>query len=213
MPSQPTIPTQKIVFLCAFICTALMASVLVYHMRYKETTPIISSDLGTIYSASRDIKEFKLIAGENHKFTTQQLYGHWTLLFFGFSHCAEVCPNTLQSIEKVYLKLKPKYPNLQVVMISLDPERDKPSQLMQYVQSFHGDFIGATGKVSELRKLQSQFGIYAARDSSTGDDYQITHTTTINLINPKGKWAGLFHYGINPNTFAEALDQSIRKLS
>ncbi|MBV9576224.1 MAG: SCO family protein, partial [Gammaproteobacteria bacterium] len=105
--------------------------------------------------------------------------------------------------------LHAQYPNLQVVLISVDPERDTPTSIAHYTQSFHPDFIGVTGKIVELRKLQSQLGIFAARDEAAGEQYQIQHTSSILLINPQGKWAGIFKFGMTPQELTQSVETSI----
>ena len=113
---------------------------------------------------------------------------------------------------RAYQKLYATYPNLQVVLISLDPERDNLQTLSTYTHSFNKNFIGATGQIQELRKLQSQLGIFSERDT-TSSNYQLQHTSSILLINPQGKWAGLFKFGMNPEQFTQAFTEAIKILS
>lgn len=207
MATKPALSTQKIIFLTAFVSAALIASLFIFHMRQNQPA-ILSSEVGTVYSAPRILKDFKL-HNADQSITMRQFLGHWTLLFFGFTHCAEICPNTLQRLEKVYREIKPIYPNLQVVMISLDPERDNALKLQDYVHAFHPDFMGLTGSLAEIRKLQSQFGIYSAKEGQPNENYQITHTTSVNLLNPEGKWIGIFHYDAPPAQLATALRQAM----
>ena len=101
---------------------------------------------------------------------------------------------------------------MQIALVSLDPERDNLNSLAKYTQSYDPNFIGVTGKLVELRKLQSQLGVYSAKSATPGNNYQIQHTSSIMLINPQGKWAGLFKFGLKPEQFAQALDQSIQVL-
>lgn len=213
MKSTPTFSTTKIIVLVVFVCAAIMTSLFVYHARHKPVQPLLSSDNGTLFPVARDIKSFELQSGEN-KFTQKNFYGHWTLLFFGLTHCSSICPTTLDMLNRAYLSLHKTIPNLQVVLVSLDPERDNTETLSQYTRSFHPDFIGVTGGIKDLRKLQSQLGIYSARDANaTTSNYQIEHTSSIMLINPQGKWAGLFRFGMNPNQFTQLVLESISLLS
>lgn len=213
MQTRNRFSVNQIVILLVFLCAALMTSVFVFHMRNKQTGPIISAEVGLIYPAAREIKPFELVAADQTKFTQENFLGHWTMLFFGFTHCSKVCPTTLALMSKVYQQLKPQYPNLQVVLISLDPERDTLSALANYTHAYHPDFIGATGKLPELRKLQSQLGIYSARDGGSGPNYQLQHTSSILLIAPNGKWAGIFRYGLTPTQLKDAFTTSVRALS
>ncbi|VVC76807.1 hypothetical protein AQUSIP_21340 [Aquicella siphonis] len=211
MPNtQQTISNSKIIVFVVFVCAALMTSLFVYHASQKPAQPALSPEIGMLFPAPRDIKSFELATANNQPFTEKDFYHHWTLLFFGFTHCASVCPTTLDLMNRAYSGLHEKYPDLRVVLISVDPERDTPESLAKYTQSYNPDFIGVTGKIQEIRKLQSQLGIYAARDpDANGDNYQIQHTSSILLINPQGKWAGLFKFGLKPDELVKGVSASL----
>lgn len=211
MTNHQSIATHKIIFFIVFICASLITSLFVYHASQKNTAPILSPDIGMLFPAPRDIKSFELMAANQQKFTEKDFYQHWTLLFFGFTHCSSVCPINLDVIERVYPELHAKYPELRVVLVSVDPLRDTPDALLKYVQHYNPDFKGITGNIQEIRKLQSQLGIFAARDTaSPNDNYQIQHTASILLINPQGKWAGLFKYGLKPAELQTGIETSLR---
>lgn len=208
-----TFSTHKIIVLVVFICAAIMTSLFVFHLQHKPAQPLLSSNDGTLFPVPRDIKTFELTTGDK-KFTQNNFNGHWTLLFFGFTHCSNVCPATLDMMNRAYTKLHTQIPNLQVVLVTLDPDRDTSETLANYTQSFNPNFIGVTGKIKDVRKLQSQLGIYSARDASSPEkNYQIEHTSSIMLINPQGKWAGLFRFGMNPDQFANLVKESVRTLA
>lgn len=188
-----------------------MTSVFVFKLSQKPAhVAAISPDIGIIFPVARDVKSFELMTANNQKFSQKNFYRHWTLLFFGFTHCSNVCPASLEMLKRTYSKLEQQYPNLQVVFISLDPERDSPQALLRYTQTFNPKFIGVTGKIQELHKLQSELGIYATRvDSTNSQDYQLQHTSSILLINPQGQWAGLFKFGLTPDQFATAFERAL----
>lgn len=214
MKTNATFSTNKIIMLVAFVSVALITSLFIFQLRYKPAPLQLSSDDGLIFPIARDIKAFELVTADNKKFTQQDFYDHWTLLFFGFTHCSNVCPTTLDMINRAYGPLQKKYPNLQVVLVSLDPARDTAETLAAYTRSFNPAFIGVSGELKDLRKLQSQLGVYSAPDTSTeGANYQIQHTSSIMLINPQGKWAGLFKFGMNPQQFAALVEESVTSLS
>lgn len=207
MTNTQTIATHKIIFFVVFVCAALMASLFIYHSTHKnKSTQPLAPEIGMIFPVPKDIKSFELVTMHGQKFTEKDFYQHWTLLFFGFTHCSSVCPNTLGIMDKVYAQLHDQYPDLRVVLVSVDPERDTPASLEKYIQTYNPEFTGVTGKIQDIRKLQSQLGIYSARDSATSSaDYQIQHTSSIMLINPQGKWVGLFKYGLKPDELAKGL--------
>lgn len=209
---KPTSSVQKTIMLLVFLCAALITSLFVFHMR-KPPLLTVSENV-TLLPVGRDIKPFKLITHDNQPFTQKDFYQHWTLIVFGFTHCSTVCPMNMTLLKHAYTALHQEYPNLQVVLVSLDPDRDNKDQLMHYVHTYHTDFIGVTGKIQEIRKIQSQFGIFSGRDQSISDkNYQLIHTPSILLVNPNGKLAGIFQYGMNPDKFSEVFRQSIQALS
>jgi protein SCO1 len=207
MERRHTISNSTIFAFVAFICAAIMTSLFVFHMR-ENTPPLLNEDEGTLFSAPRDIKPFELVTASGEFFTQQNLRDHWTLLFFGFTHCASLCPTTLDLLKRAYTKLHPIIPNLQVVFISLDPERDNLPALRRYTSAFHPDFIGVSGKIAELHKLQSQLGIYSERDNTT-QNYQVLHTPNILLINPQWQWSGIYRNELPFDKFMQALQKGI----
>lgn len=195
--------TQKTILGTVIICILLITMLFIYRIQQNTTTKVYTSDNATMFPIAREIKSFDLLTSDQQKFTQKSFIGHWTLLFFGFTHCSSVCPTTLDMLSKAYDKLIAVKPDLQVVLISLDPTRDTPEKLKEYTQHFQSHFIGVTGKTSELRKLQAQLHIFSEKDPNNNDsnNYQIQHTSSILLINPKGEWEGLFSFGMKPDQF------------
>lgn len=210
MKKSSSLSINKIIVLLVFLSAAMMTSVFVFRMSHKAPQ-IYPLEHGSVFSVPRDIKSFELVSSDGNKFSEKNLRGHWTLLFFGFTHCAMICPTTLDMITRSYETLHASYPNLQVVFVSLDPERDSVERLATFTHDFHADFIGASGKIQNLRKLQSQLGIASERDlSSKEENYQLQHTSAILLINPEGKWAGFFNYGMRPEQFQNEFVEAVR---
>ena len=202
------VPIHKIVFAVIFVSAALITSLFVFNLSHRPQKLMLPADQGIVFPEPRDINTFELVTTDGKPFTQDNLRNHTTLLFFGFSHCANVCPATLNIIEHAYASLKKASPNLQVVFVSLDPLRDKPAALEKYVHSFNADFIDVSGKIDALHKLQSQFGVYSARDQAPSNNYQLQHTASTFLINAKGKWASIFNYGLKPDQLVAGVEAS-----
>lgn len=195
--------THKTISLLVIVCALIMSSLFAYRIQQNNHSKAYASEHATRFPVGRDIKPFKLITSKQQPFTQKDFRNHWTLLFFGFTHCASVCPTTLDMLAHAYDQLIALEPNLQVVFISLDPTRDSTQKLDEYTKHFHPRFIGVTGKISEIRKLQAELHIYSEKDANTANnEYQIQHTSSILLINPQGEWAGLFSFGMKPEQFA-----------
>lgn len=207
------IPTNIICAVLAFICAAVMMSVLVFRLSHKSVPLQTASDKSMLFPEGRDIKDFSLVTSDEKPFTQQNLRQHWTLMFFGFTRCPNICPTTLNMLSKAYEKLHPTYPNLQVVLVSLDPERDSTNILAKYTASFSPDIMGVSGKIQELRKLQSQLGVYSERNETDNTTYTLQHTSSIFLISPQGKWVALFKYGMSPTTFVNEFNTNMEILA
>ena len=139
----------------------------------------------------RKFSDFQLTDHGGQPFTQENLKGKWTLIFFGFTHCPDICPTTLAAAARMYAALDAdEQENLQVVLISLDPERDTPEQLAKYVPYFNADFIGASGNRHVLLKLATELNVAYSKVDLENGDYTIDHSGNLVLINPYGHYHG-----------------------
>jgi len=145
---------------------------------------------------ARALPEFELLNHNNQPLTRSSFAGKWNLVFFGFTHCPDICPVSLQTLAEMFTAIEDPdvLEAIQVYFISVDPERDKPEILDAYVTYFNPAFIGATAPLEKLTPLTRSLGI--AHDirnkSETSTDYDVDHSSAIVLINPQGEFAGLF---------------------
>lgn len=210
---EPVIATYKIITFVVFVSAALITSLFVYHMSQQQKTAVVNDGNSMIFPVGRDINSLDLVNADGSNFTERNLRDHWTLIFFGFTHCSSVCPVTMEMMSKAYPNLQRDIPNLQVVLVSLDPERDDKATLTKYTHSYHADFIGVSGKIESVRKLQSQLGVFSAREEGAASNYQLQHTSSIMLVNPQGKWVGMFKFGMSPEAFSQTVKSSVTSLS
>ncbi len=139
----------------------------------------------------RRFSDFELTDHRGEPFTQESLKGKWTLIFFGYTHCPDICPVTMSMLGKVYKGMKPEeQQELQVVLASLDHERDTPESMAQYVSYFHPDFIGATGDQYKMLKLATELNVAYAKMPRADGDYTIDHSGNVILINPYGHFHG-----------------------
>ena len=211
-PRKPVIDNYKIITFIVFICAALITSLFVYHNRQQQQSIVTSNGNSVFLPVGRELKPVQLVNANGNAFTDRDFNNHWTLMFFGFTHCSSVCPVTLDMISKAYPELHKAIPNLQVVLVSLDPERDDKATLQKYTQAFNPDFIGVSGKIEDVRKLQSKLGIYSARETNDSN-YQLQHTASITLISPEGKWVGMFKFGMSSAEFSKEVTSGVTSLS
>ena len=145
---------------------------------------------------SRAIPDFTLTDQDGEAFGPERLSGKWSLLFFGFTHCPDVCPGALYDLQRLGERLdagKPVPPQ-QVVFFSVDPERDSPQRLKDYVAYFDPDFVAVTGEHETLEPLTRSLGIaYRIEPHTAGTEaYSVDHSASILLVNPQGRLHGVF---------------------
>lgn len=145
-----------------------------------------------LFDQPRKFTEFSLIDHRGETYTQEDLKGQWTFVFFGFTHCPDICPITLADLSRLMKALpKPMAEDTQVLMVTLDPARDTPEVLAKYVPYFHPDFIGVTGDFLTIRRFANELNVAFAKVTQ-GDDYTVDHSSHIALINPRGDYHAIF---------------------
>lgn len=148
----------------------------------------------TVLPTAQSLPPFDLIDENGNVFGREALRGTWSLLFFGFTHCPDICPATLQQLSLARARLQDAGGEglLQIVLVSVDPERDTPAALKAYTSHFAADITSITGNIEELKKLTSATGVYFAKSAITEDGYNIDHSAVILVINPDAEFHALF---------------------
>lgn len=170
----------------------------VHHNTQQSITASEVMKSVTLFTQPRIVSPFTLVDSHNRPFTLKTLQGHWNLVFFGFTHCPQLCPTTLATLNQVYQQLQssPHTTLPQIVFISIDPEQDNSEQIARYLQSFNAAFLGATGTDDQLARLTQELNVLYAKvrppNSDPDTPYTIDHSGTILLMNPQGQFAGVF---------------------
>ena len=161
----------------------------------------------TILHEASPITSFRLSDHNGNLFNQDNLAGQWSLLSFGYTHCPDICPttlNTLNHVNKILHEIgTPIIP--QTVFITLDPERDDVATLADYIPWFNKDFIGLTGSTEQIQALTKNLGIMSQKrqDESGEGNYLIDHTVTIMIIDNKGQLRALSSAPHNAQTIAD----------
>ena len=162
---------------------------------------------GTLLEKPRDVSEFKLMASNDAVFDNESLKNKWTMVFFGFTNCASICPTTMAELNKMFTILQEKKinPLPQVVLVSLDPARDSAIKLQEYVTAFNPQFLGVRGpNETSVKIIAKEMGVaYTKTTSENKQDYTIDHTGTIMLFNPQGKLTAFFTMPHNAKSLAK----------
>ena len=178
-------------------------------LKQRQSAPLRQA---TLLSTSIPINPFQLIDENNQVFNRNHLKGHWSLLFFGATHCLQTCPITLSTLNKSYQllkQIKAKYLP-KVVFISIDPNQDTTQAIKYYTEHFNEHFIGVTGKPHELAALADNLHIpFKLNGNNKTLEKTLKQDNKILIINPKGQWIG----SLNPPFNAETMTADYLKIT
>jgi protein SCO1/2 len=201
-----------------FILVALIAVVLgltihrVLNDRHESASPALIDAGIILLPQSRQIPPLEMIDQNGQTVALDQLKGKWTLMFFGYTFCPDICPTTLAQLRQVKADLpKAAADKLQVVLVSVDPNRDTPQQLKQYLGYFDKDFIGLTGSVETLQKLANAVSVpYIPADTSK-PNYTVDHSGNLALIGPDGTQRGFIRSPVNTQKLVAQLPGLVKR--
>lgn len=179
----------------------------VAYLWWRPVTKPISAELRNVLRIeSRILQPFSLVDQGRQPFTAANLRDRWTFLFFGYTWCPDICPTTMATLKQVVGLLDDDSQDtamVQVVFVSVDPERDTPEILKKYMAYFDGSFIGVTGNRSEIDNLVAQASAgYVKEPEQAPGQYLISHSSSIFLVNPLGQLVGAFSPPLYPDVIA-----------
>lgn len=173
----------------------------------QPNTLLMQDNTMALFAFPKKVGEFTLLDHNRQTFSTKQLRGKWTFIFFGYTYCPDVCPSTMfmmASVEQGLVKKIGKHHGAQFVFVSVDPERDTPKRLAEYVPNFHKQFIGVSGKPKQIKKITGNFGVaYELLKEPGKKDYLVNHTAAVFLVGPKGHYRALFPAPHKPKDIVE----------
>ena len=151
---------------------------------------------GLLWPDPISIEPFAVLDQHGNPFTEGGLRGKWSLLFFGYTHCPDVCPLTLSVIKQAYEQLAQsgKADDVQVLFATVDPERDTPEKISGYLAYFNPDFIGLSGTAEQIQNLARRIGVVYMRGGTedTAGGYLVDHTAAVFLIDPTGRLLSIY---------------------
>jgi protein SCO1/2 len=149
---------------------------------------------------------FELTDQTGHRRTDADFQGKLVVIYFGYTYCPDVCPTELQSISLALDKLGAAADTIQPLFITVDPGRDTPARLADFVSSFHPRLIGLTGSLAEIRKTAIAYRTFFAKNGvTTPDHYSVDHTGFIYLLGKDGRYLGFLPPGLAPDAIADAI--------
>jgi protein SCO1/2 len=194
--------TRLIAFVIAgFLIGALAGAAILLLTTPQGGQPVESSGTALIGGP------FSLVGADGKPVTDRDFRGRYMLIFFGFTHCPDICPAELQVIAQALDHLGDKTKNVVPIFITLDPERDTPEAMANYVKSFGPNFVGLTGSPEAIAAAAKAYRVSYAKvenKDSTGD-YSVDHSALVYLMDPEGRYVTHFSYGLSAEQMAEKL--------
>lgn len=153
---------------------------------------------------------FSLVDQNGRAVDQSLLQGKWSAIYFGFTYCPDACPATLQVLAEAQKKLGPKADRLQVILLSIDPERDTPELLKTYLDNpaFPKGTIGLTGTPQQVDAAAKAYKAYYKKVGE-GDDYTMDHASMTYLMDPKGRYSGIIAHGTSPDETARIISDAM----
>ena len=210
MSEKPPVPYGTIVL---FLFWGLLIGALALWMLPNKTIP--PELQGVLRPEPKPLRTFELSDQYRQAFNLERLKDKWSFVFFGYTYCPDICPTTLSTLTGVVKQLQADpqgLSNIQVVFISVDPQRDTPDVLEAYLKYFNEAFQGVTGAQQDIDSLTRQFGAaYMKELETTPGQYLVSHTSSIFLVDPYGQLLAAFSPPHDANTIVEQFRQ-IRSL-
>ena len=188
-----------------FLFTAIAFLSIWYMINPKFTHKAPATISATVLPPQPPITSFNLTSTNNQPFTEKSLRGFWTILFFGYTDCPDVCPATLSIMRETWNQYLPgQQPPAKFVFASINPQPDSVANLKEFLANFHEQFVGITGTPEQMNKLSKQLNVFVS--PSLG---KIEHTAALMLVDPQMKLRALFTPPLDPKAIAKDLDTII----
>jgi protein SCO1 len=209
-PAQPAAPrastNRRLLWAGAFLALLIVAALIGWRLLPPQLH-------GLQLQSPRVAEDFTLPTSTGEAMSLSDFRGKYVVLVFGYTYCPDVCPTTLNDVQQMLKALgAQRAEDVQVVMVSVDPERDTPEQLATYLNYFDPSFVGMTGTVEEIQPVARQFGIFFERQpGSSNTSYLVDHSAAVTLIDPDGYVRMIWTYGIKGAEMASDLGYLMRR--
>jgi protein SCO1 len=170
---------RQMLWVVAGIAALCMVALIWRQSERQQSAP---TALGTIGGP------FTLTGADGKPFASSKLNGRPAAIFFGFTHCPDVCPTTLARLTKLRRQLGQGDDALSIVFISVDPERDTPAEVANYMSLYETPIVGLTGTAAQIEQVKKQFGIYSRKVEQPGGGYSVDHTASVILLDKNGQF-------------------------
>jgi protein SCO1/2 len=200
------------------LAAGLGASVEVLRRTTPPETPQIGG--GYVLDDPREVPAFDLVDSRGQPFHIEDFKGHWSLLYFGYTYCPDICPVAMLELAGAKEKLEgaadkayaDAVSDLEYFLVSVDPARDTPERIGEYVEYFDPAFRGLTGDIAEIDKLAKAAAVvYVIPDAKKGEPYVVGHSSTVTLIDPKGRIYAIFTEPLEADSLAAGFSKIVAR--
>lgn len=192
---RPTVSTafhtRRWILVGTAVVAALVGGAVGRHYWQSDPPPTIG---GYVLAEPRPLPPVTLVDEQGRTFRPADFRGHWSFLYFGYTYCPDVCPLTLIELATLKKRLDEQLPDTPTAyyLVSVDPRRDTPARLHEYVAYFDPTFHGVTGPSDDLKALAQETGSLFLVPEGESEDYLVTHSSNIALLDPEGRLAAVF---------------------
>jgi protein SCO1/2 len=200
---KPHLRTALIVSIAVgFVLIVVLATVLLRPYQFN----------GLVLQSPKPAGDFTLTAAGDKPVSLSDYRGKLVVLYFGYTFCPDVCPTTLAEVTKAVQKLGKKAEDVQVIMVTVDPERDTPERLAEYMAYFDPSFVGLSGTPEEIAAAATPFGIYYQKHEGTAaTGYLVDHTATISVLDREGRVKLVWPFGTEGDAMAADLAHLLKE--
>jgi protein SCO1/2 len=179
------------------VALVLLVAAMLMVPRNREAAPRAPADeaqTATVLPQPRPLPDFALTDTSGREFTRASMRGRHRLLFFGFTHCPDICPLTLQVLATAVDEIAARAPEVvpEVVFVSVDPQRDSPDRIRDYLRNFDAQFVGVAGSDAALEPLVQALGVTVHKVETDGEHYNVVHNGTVFVIDPDAALVAIF---------------------
>lgn len=162
-------------------------------------------ETGTLLTQPKTLPEFELLNHHGETITRRDLTGQWSLLFTGFTSCPDICPATIYILNALDEKLRDNQDEFRMILLSVDPERDTPGVMAQYIELLSPSLTGITGSMSGVEQFCNEIGMSFIHIPGTAGKYTVEHSGALVLIDPRARISGYFRPPFDPVRMARDL--------
>lgn len=166
---------------------------------------------GLLLESPKPAADFTLVGAGGKEVKLSDYRGKLVVLYYGYTFCPDVCPTTLAEVTKAVQALGKKAADVQVIMVTVDPERDTPERMAEYMAFFNPSFVGLSGAPDQIAEAATPFGIYYQKNEGTpASGYLVDHTATVNVLDREGRMRLVWPFGTEGDAMAADLKQMLK---